>query len=224
MPQTFGDLLIMEGVQTPLREPLLQPLSVPLTPLCTPKIESGVVSKPSLVESDVEPDEEPVLELHPSNASLYVEPVKESYLTTIERLTDNLPHATSVIRRRKKENTEPNSKNSPEFSQPLTIKAKEVKIDQSVKSEVHSVSKQRSKHMSDDRKAIHSPKLSPTRAKRERERNPGTIDGRATKKVYRSHYTKDNRDERDQLYHRAQLPPPSYFLPPPPKFRQYQPW
>jgi len=47
----------------------------------------------------------------------------------------------------------------------MTTQAKEVKMDQSVKSEVHSLSKQRSKHRSDDRKAINSPKLSPTGAK-----------------------------------------------------------
>ena len=85
------------------REPLLQPLSVPRTPLSTPKVESGVVSKPSLVESDVEPDDEPVLELHPSNASLYVEPVEgeKPHLTKLcsgkERLSDNLPRVKELV-------------------------------------------------------------------------------------------------------------------------------
>ena len=60
MPQTFEDLMLVECVQTPLREQLLQPLSVSL------KVESKSCFKAKSVESDVEPNDEPVLELHPS--------------------------------------------------------------------------------------------------------------------------------------------------------------
>ena len=66
MLQTFEDLMLVEGVQTPLCEQLLQPLSVPLKPLSTPKVESKSCFKAKSVESDVEPNDEQVLELHPS--------------------------------------------------------------------------------------------------------------------------------------------------------------
>ena len=66
MPQTFEDLMLIEGVQTPLREQLHQPFSVPMKPLPTPKVESKSCFKAKSVESDVEPNDEPVLELHPS--------------------------------------------------------------------------------------------------------------------------------------------------------------
>jgi len=238
MPQTFEDLLLVEGVHTSLREQLLQPLSVSLTPLSSPKVESRLVSKRNPVESDIEPDDEPVLELHPSNASLYVEPVKAEKLHPTKlcldegRLSDNLPrvkdltkpHASLVVKRRKKENTEPNQKNPTEFSKPTTTKAKEVQLDQPIKSEVHTVTEQKNKHRSDDRKPIHSLKSSSTGTKREREPNLRTVDGRETKRAYRFHHIINHRDERGHHYHRAQLPPPSYYLPPAPRFQQYHPW
>ena len=89
-----------------------------------------------------------------------------------ERLSDNLPrvkklakpHASLVVRHKQK-------KNSPEFSKPTTTKAKKVQIDQLIKSEIHTVTEQKSKHRSDDRKPIHLLKSSSTGTKQKREQD-----------------------------------------------------